>query len=168
MSEDDDDFDHELELTVEDDGPSALDKLTQMEAIINGFSQNPGYKPEYCILARKLCAQLGATTADLAEFIGVEITTIKRWMVRYPEFGDATKVGKKVANEAIAKSLYQRGMGYSIKTEKLFHTDGKITRAWVMEHIPAELPSAARHGLIISAGRRCQCRAGFFRRGNNA
>lgn len=145
--DDEEDFDHELELTAEDDGPSALDKLSKMEAIIKGggdggFSRNPPYKSEFAIIAREHCAYLGATTADLAERIGVDITTIKRWIVRYPEFRDATKVSKKIADKNVEDALYQRATGYSIKVEKLFHTDGVITRAETMEHIPADVKAA--------------------------
>lgn len=145
MADDEDDFDHELELTAEDDGLSALDKLSQMEVIAKdsgGFSQNPPYKPEFAIIAREHCAYLGATTADLAERIGVGVATIKRWIVRYPEFRDATRVGKKIADKMVEDALYQRATGYNIKVERLFHTDGVVTRAHTMEHIPADVKAA--------------------------
>jgi hypothetical protein len=37
---------------------------------------------------------------------------------RHPEFSEAMKVGKSVADDRMERSLYQRGIGYDIDLKK--------------------------------------------------
>jgi hypothetical protein len=99
------------------------------------------YKPEFAAQAEKLCA-LGATDMELAEFFGVTDRTIYRWKHSHDDFCQALKVGKDALDDRVERSLYQRAVGYSFNSEKIFHFQGSITRADTVEHVPPD-PGAA-------------------------
>lgn len=99
------------------------------------------YKPEFAEQATKLC-QLGATDADLADFFKVNTTTIWRWRSAHEEFCNALKQGKETADSLVERSLYQRAMGYSFDTEKIFQFQGEVIRAPVREHVPPDTTAA--------------------------
>jgi hypothetical protein len=100
------------------------------------------YVPAYAKIAAQMC-KLGATDADLAAAFGVTTVTIWNWQSRYPEFFNALRVGKGKPDDKVERSLYQRAVGYSYSTEKIFHHQGTITRAQCIEHVPPD-PGAAK------------------------
>jgi len=81
------------------------------------------YDPKYAAQAAKL-ALLGATDQELADFFEVHVATIHRWKHDFPEFCDALKVGKEVADERVERSLYQRAIGYEQEEVKIFMPGG--------------------------------------------
>jgi hypothetical protein len=95
------------------------------------------YKPEYAEQARKLC-ELGATDIELADFFKVSIRTISNWQTRYPEFLQALKVGKDVADERVERSLYQKAIGYTFDSVKVFQYQGVPLEVPVREHVPPD------------------------------
>jgi hypothetical protein len=99
------------------------------------------YCDEYPGQAQKLC-ELGATDLELAEFFKVDVRTIYRWKHEHDEFCQALIVGKDALDERVERSLYQRAVGYSFNSEKIFHYQGDITRADTIEHVPPD-PGAA-------------------------
>lgn len=99
------------------------------------------YKPEYAKQAEMLC-RLGATDAELADFFDVSTVTIWRWQSRHEEFCNALRTGKEPADERVKRSLYQRAVGYSYDSEKVFQFQGEIIRAKTVEHVPPD-PNAA-------------------------
>lgn len=101
----------------------------------------PEYQDVYCEQAKKLC-QLGATDRELADFFNVETRTIYRWKIEHENFCQAVIVGKERADERVERSLYNRAVGYTYESEKIFHHQGQITRAGCLEHVPPD-PSAA-------------------------
>jgi hypothetical protein len=82
------------------------------------------YQPEYAAQAEKLC-KLGATDADLAEFFGVNTSTIWRWTGRHEAFCNALKSGKEEADERVERSLYQKAIGYEYDAVKIFNANGE-------------------------------------------
>ena len=99
------------------------------------------YKTEFAAQAEKLCA-LGATDMELAQFFEVDVSTVYRWKHTHPEFCEALKVGKDALDDRVERSLYQRAVGYTFNSEKLFHFQGLVTRAETLEHVPPD-PGAA-------------------------
>lgn len=99
------------------------------------------YKAEYAKQAEKLC-ELGATDLEIADFFNVDVRTIYRWKHSYHDFCQALIVGKETLDDRVERSLYQRAVGYSFNSEKLFHFQGHITRADTVEHVPPD-PGAA-------------------------
>jgi len=90
-----------------------------------------------CKHAYKL-SLLGSTDQQLADFFEVSDTTIDTWKKEHPEFLGALNKGKGEADSKVAKSLYQRAMGYSHKAEKIFNNQGEIVRAEYIEHYPPD------------------------------
>ena len=77
------------------------------------------FKAEYAEQAKKLCL-LGATDVELADFFGVTDRTIDCWQIEYPEFCDALKAGKELADDRVERSLYRRATGYSVEAVRIF------------------------------------------------
>src|SRR5689334_5989011 len=69
------------------------------------------YEPEMCEQAHNYCL-LGATNDELAEFFHVSPSTIDRWIAGRADFGDAVRQGRVVADARMARSLYDRAVGY--------------------------------------------------------
>lgn len=103
------------------------------------------YTPEHAIQAEKLC-RLGATDFELAEFFGVSDRTIARWRIEHEEFCQSVKLGKDFADERVERSLYNRAVGYSFETEKIFNCQGEIVRVPTVEHVPPD-PGAGMNWL---------------------
>ena len=100
------------------------------------------YKPEYAEQAAKLCA-LGATDFELADFFKVDTRTIYRWKNVHDDFCQALIVGKENSDTRVERALFNRAVGYSYESEKIFQSQGEIIRAATVEHVPPD-PSAAK------------------------
>jgi hypothetical protein len=87
--------------------------------------------------------KLGATDAELAAAFGVDTTTIWRWQSSHEEFCNALTIGKAPADNRVARSLFQRAVGYTFDSEKIFSNQGVIVRAKTVEHVPPD-PGAAK------------------------
>lgn len=95
------------------------------------------YQERYPEQARKLC-QLGATDAELADFFGVNITTIHRWKNVHADFCNALKAGKEAADARVERSLYQKAVGYTYDSVKIFMPAGATEPVYApyREHVP--------------------------------
>ena len=69
------------------------------------------YKPEFAEQCKKLCL-LGYTDTQLADFYKVNADTIYEWKKVHPEFSEALKEGKDIADGNVAVKLYERAIGY--------------------------------------------------------
>lgn len=67
------------------------------------------YQEEYALQAERLCRLIGATDKQLAEFFGKSESTIANWKNEHPEFLEAIKRGKLIADMNVNDSLYKRG-----------------------------------------------------------
>lgn len=98
------------------------------------------YKPEFVRQAAKLC-RLGATDVELADFFGVSITTIKRWITEHPQFRASLKSDKEPADSRVERSLFQRANGYTYDAVKIFPPKGDQTEPLIVpyrEHVPPD------------------------------
>lgn len=98
----------------------------------------PKYKPSFAEQAAKLCL-LGATNADLADFFTVSIRTVERWTVEHEDFCRAVKEAKDTADAKVERSLFQRAVGYSFDSEKIFNGKDGVVRADTREHVPPDV-----------------------------
>jgi hypothetical protein len=97
------------------------------------------FRPEFVKMARHLC-KLGATDADLADAFEVSIPTIDTWKAKHPDFLGSLKAGKAEADGRVEQSLYQRAVGYSFNSEKIYcNKDGEVTRVPIVEHVPPDV-----------------------------
>lgn len=103
------------------------------------------YEPKFAEQAQRLC-QLGATDIELAEFFGVDVRTVYRWKHAHDDFCQAVIAGKDALDDRVERSLYQRAVGYTFESEKVFQYQGQIIRAGTLEHVPPD-PGAALNWL---------------------
>ncbi len=99
------------------------------------------YKEEYAELAYKFCL-LGAKDEELANFFEVDDATIYRWKNDYPEFCEALRKGKTIADAEMAESLFHRGKGYSHPEDKIFQYEGVPIVVPTTKHYPPDTAAA--------------------------
>ncbi|QNQ10891.1 helix-turn-helix domain-containing protein [Sphingomonas alpina] len=81
------------------------------------------FKTDYIRQAQELYAH-GLTDRELAAAFGVCRMTIFRWRAAYPEFAEATKLGKEVADDRVERALYERAIGYEEEAVSVYHPAG--------------------------------------------
>ena len=96
------------------------------------------YRPEFAKQAKDRCEK-GADNKELAEFFDVSLTTLDRWAAKHTEFRGALKVGKEPADDRVERSLFQRAVGYSFESEKIFQYEGRAVRVKTIEHVPPDV-----------------------------
>ena len=98
------------------------------------------YKATYAEQVKKLC-KLGATEVEIADFFGINVLTLYRWKIKYPDFCKATVSGKAPADERVERSLYHRAVGYTFDAVKIFPPRGEATEPLIVpyrEHVPPD------------------------------
>lgn len=82
------------------------------------------YDPKkYPNQARKL-SLLGWTDKKIADFFEVDISTLYKWKLDFPEFSEAIKGGKEMADGEVVESLYNKAIGYDQEDVKIFQYEG--------------------------------------------
>lgn len=99
------------------------------------------YKPEFAEQAAKLCA-LGATDAQMADFFGVAVSTVALWKVQHPEFSDAIRAPKEIADERVEQSLYRRALGYEHDETDIRVVGGEIVKTEIRKVYPPDTAAA--------------------------
>lgn len=72
-------------------------------------------------------AKEGLFDCQIADKMGISKQTFYDWIKKYPEFFDAIKKGKEIADKEIVNALYKRALGYSykeVKEEYAVNADG--------------------------------------------
>ncbi len=95
------------------------------------------YKPEFCDKEYLVCCK-GGTNQDLADTFNVNMTTVRDWRAKYEEFSTAIKEGKRIADQNVERSLYQRAMGYSHEDVHISNFQGVITITPLIKHYPPD------------------------------
>ena len=94
------------------------------------------YKPDYDDQAHNHCL-LGATNAGLADLFDVGQRTIDRWIADIPSFAKAVRDGRAIADGRVARSLYERAVGYQHTVERiLFHRGEEKRITSTVQHPP--------------------------------
>jgi hypothetical protein len=99
------------------------------------------YRDEFAEQARKLC-ELGATDIELADFFEVDTRTIYRWRNSHDDFCQAVKAGKGACDDRVERAFYNRAVGYTFESEKIFQAGGEIIRAPTLEHVAPDAGAA--------------------------
>jgi hypothetical protein len=107
----------------------------------------PGGRPssfqsDFIAQAEKLSA-LGFTDIEMAEFFDVSVRTLHRWKAESDEFCHALKAGKDIADERVARALYQKATGYEVVEQqaikvKVGQYEEKVEVVDVERHVPAD------------------------------
>lgn len=101
------------------------------------------YKLSFCKKAQKLC-EGGATDVEVADCLDISSTTLYRWKAEHPEFREALKAGKAVADDRVERSLYNRAVGYTFDSTKIFMPAGANEPVYApfREHVPPDVTAA--------------------------
>mgnify|MGYP001184994973 CR=1 FL=1 len=119
--------------------PADADNTAQNTPNLGGRPR--AYDPSFAVEAQALCER-GATDRELAEHFDVDTRTIYRWRNAFPEFCQAVVIGKDAADDRVERALYNRAVGYSFDSEKVFQAGGEIIRAPIVEHVPPDQGAA--------------------------
>jgi hypothetical protein len=110
-----------------------------------GYKNHLEYKPEYNEMARRyFLLNASATEEQLAKFFDVTSRTISNWKNAYPEFKQAVREGKELADTEVVNALHQRAVGYKHPAVKImYHPDQKeIISVPYTEHYPPDTGAA--------------------------
>lgn len=99
------------------------------------------YKRVYAKQVAKLC-RLGATDMEIADFFEVDRKTMLRWRASFPEFAEAMKIGKQVADERVERALFERAVGYSHPDVDIRVIDGAVVQTEIIKHYPPDTGAA--------------------------
>jgi hypothetical protein len=101
------------------------------------------YRPELATHARKL-ALLGATEAQMADALNINVSTLSDWMHKHSEFSRAIKSGKVQADAEVAERLYSRATGHSHEAVKIFLPAGATAPVYApfTAHYPPDTKAA--------------------------
>lgn len=95
------------------------------------------YKSEYAEQAAKLC-KIGATDVEISDFFEVDVATLNRWKLEYPEFCASIKLAKDEADNRVEMSLYHRALGYSCKEDDIRAVNGEVVITPTIKHYPPD------------------------------
>lgn len=104
------------------------------------------YSAEFAEHAKALATN-GATAWEIARALGVTKSTIYDWAAAYPEFSDALRVGREIADNRVERSLYERAVGYEFDAVKIMSYEGSVIVEPYVEHVPPD-PNAAKFWLM--------------------
>jgi hypothetical protein len=96
------------------------------------------YRPENAEIARHAC-MLGATNDTLAGRFEVCRRTIDNWIATIPEFSDAVRQGRQVADETVVSALFARATGMERKMTKVFCHRGQPVTANYTVQLPPDV-----------------------------
>lgn len=70
----------------------------------------------------------GYTLQDIANKIGIGITTLKTWRMKYPEINEALRKGREIIDYKVENALLKSALGYQTKEVKVTTTmrHGKV------------------------------------------
>jgi hypothetical protein len=81
----------------------------------------------------------GKTEDEIAKLIGVGKQTLYNWRAAQPDFRDAVKNAKAVADQLVMASLFSRACGYSQPSTKFFLHNGQVIREEYIENFPPDV-----------------------------
>ncbi len=76
------------------------------------------YDERYHVPWAHSLAMMGKTSDEIAAELGVARSTLYGWMGAHPEFSDAIKHGKEVADARVVESLYSKATGTAVRITK--------------------------------------------------
>ena len=117
---------------------TASKKAPVKKAVVVDLREKPKRSKRYakamCELAEKV-AKLGATDKEIADVLDITVRQLYRFRNQHPEFAEALKVGKDVADERVERALFHRAIGFTVKREKLFNNGDHVIRAEYEEEV---------------------------------
>lgn len=76
----------------------------------------------------------GMIIEDMAEKLGVAVSSLYEYQKKHPEFAEALKKGREVADVMVENALFKRAMGY--RYEEVTYEEGTETKRVTKEVVP--------------------------------
>ena len=115
------------------------DDLAELEAVPEDEVIEPKFNTQRDARVYNFCL-LGASNNDLCKMLNISKSTFHKWRKDKPGFAKAIQLGKEHADARVAKSLFQRAIGYSHKDTKFATFEGNITdREEYDKHYPPDV-----------------------------
>lgn len=120
-------------------------KPTRLSDMAEG--KHPGGRPSSFdakfVKQAEVMSALGLTDAEMSEVFGVSVRTLHRWKLDSEEFCHALKAGKEIADERVARALYQNATGYDYRETQAVKVksgqyEERVELVEVEKHKPAE------------------------------
>lgn len=99
------------------------------------------FQEVFVVQAEKI-ARLGATDEEIADFFEVNPDTIYEWKNKHPDFSEALKRGKQLADLEVADKLFQRACGYQHEDVDIKIYQGEIIKTKIIKHYPPDTTAA--------------------------
>lgn len=102
---------------------------------------NPGggrptkYDKRMCVVAKAM-AKLGAVEHEIADELGIGITTLRSYARKHKEFSDSLKIPAAVANARVKGALFSKATGYTYEEERMVVVKGLVKKVKVQVHVP--------------------------------
>lgn len=87
------------------------------------------FEPEYVPEAVAMAAA-GATDAEIAEGLGIDRSTLRRWFLAYPQLNAAVKAAKETIDQRVVRSLYKRAVEDGDTTAHIFWLKNRQPELW--------------------------------------
>jgi hypothetical protein len=118
-----------------------MSKKSKNLKLTKGAGRPTKFLPVFCDQVEKLC-KLGATDIEIGEFFNIAQSTLNLWKKGYPQFSEAIKRGKIIADGEVAEKLYKRATGYSHPEDKIFNHEGAPLVVPTTKHYPPDTVAA--------------------------
>jgi len=90
----------------------------------------------------RFLAEKGCTDVEMAGFFEVSEKTLNTWKKEHPDFMEALRNGKAVADDKVQNALFQRAIGYSHPDTHVSIHQGVPTLTPITKHLPPETTAA--------------------------
>lgn len=71
-------------------------------------------------------AKDGLSNEQIAENMGIHVSTLYEWQTKYSEFAEALKINKEIVDRHVENALYKRAIGYEYE-ELTYETNAEGT-----------------------------------------
>lgn len=78
--------------------------------------------------AAEWMARHGLTDEQIAEELGIAVSTFYAWQEKYPEFSEAIKRGKEEPDDLVEAALFKRAIGYDVEEHKEVYENGLLVK----------------------------------------
>jgi hypothetical protein len=83
------------------------------------------YTPEMIALITKCCECFDCTNAQIAKFVGLDVSTLTDWSNKYPEFKEMIENSRYRRDGEVVASFYKKACGY-YTTKKKVLSNGEV------------------------------------------
>lgn len=100
--------------------------------------------PDICQKAQSLAAQ-GMTMDQIALCLGMGERTLYEKKAKYLQFSQAIEEGQAKGIGIVTNALFQRAKGYSHEEEKIFCSEGHVTRVTVIKYYAPDVTAQTKY-----------------------